>query len=97
MNKIFYKMIHELDDEIHLNVDPTQTFILTFYKHFNDIGYSISVLDIYNKPIYKNSYHRPEFETLHDIFVKSTIHVPSMTLTLLYNHDYQTFDLSETC
>jgi len=94
MNAIFYKMIHALDDEMELNIDSGKQFTLTFYKYFNYIGYTIRVIDMYtNTEIYSNKYHRYEFETLFDIFEKSTSKLPSMVMKLIYNHEYKTFDL----
>ena len=94
MDNIFYKMIRALDDDIELNIDSGKQFTLSFHKYFNYIGYTIKVVDLYtNKEIHSNEYHRYEFETLFDIFEKSTFKLPCMVMELMYNHEYKTFDL----
>ena len=85
MENIFYKMIHALDDDLELKIDPSTKFILTFHKDFNDIGYTITVTDMFTKKqIHSNEYHQYEFDTLFDIFKKYTTKLPSMVMKLIY-------------
>jgi hypothetical protein len=94
-NKIFNKMIYYLNDNIEIDINSNHSLFLTFYKHFNEINYSIYIIDTITKnPIYSNRYYHEDFESLFSIFKKETHKIPSMTITLKYNSEYQTFDLN---
>ena len=96
MDRIFNKMIHYLNDYIALNVGYNKDLFLTFNKNFNEINYTISVINTNtNKPIYSNIYYHSDFESLFEIFKELTTKMPTMTMILKYNHVYETFDLVE--
>jgi hypothetical protein len=96
MERIFNKMIHYLGDSIPLNVESNKDLFLTFHKNFNEIDYTILIINTNtNKPVYSNTYYHPDFDVLFNIFNQSTIKMTTMDMILKYNHVYETFDLVE--
>ena len=96
MEPIFNKMIRYLGDYIVLNIGSNKNLFLTFNKNFNEINYTISVINTNtHKPIYSNIYYHPDFESLFEIFKELTTKMPTMNMIIKYNHVYETFDLVE--